>query len=46
MIWLLHSAFWMKVPGAYLMEPGILNYRVKRIFSAPIKSSESYIRLC
>jgi len=43
MIWLLHSVFWMKVPEAYLMEPGILNYRVKRIFSASINSSESFI---
>ena len=45
MIWLLHSAFWMTVPEASLMEPGILNYRVKRILSAPINLSESYVRL-
>jgi len=47
MVWLLHSVlhsvFRMKVPEAYLMEPGILNYRVKRTLSASITSSESFI---
>jgi hypothetical protein len=40
MILLLRSAFWMKLPQAYLMKSGILNYRIRRILSASTKSSE------
>ena len=43
-ILLLHSAFWMKVPAACLMEPGILNYLIQRLLYISTKSPEGYIR--
>lgn len=40
MVLLLHSALWMKLPQAYLIESGILNHLIKRILSASINPSE------